>query len=48
MESLDGVRMVLSRYRDPALARRLVQRIWDVARDLPRVRIMHVCGTLPG
>lgn len=45
MESLDRVKAVLSRYRDPALARKLVQRIWETARDLPRVRIMHVCGT---
>ncbi|MEM4021343.1 MAG: hydrogenase formation protein HypD [Nitrososphaerota archaeon] len=39
------MKAVLSRYRDPALARKLVARIWDLARDLPKIRIMHVCGT---
>ncbi len=45
VDSADPMKAVLSRYRDPALARRLVARIWDLARDLPKIRIMHVCGT---
>ncbi|MEM1655702.1 MAG: hydrogenase formation protein HypD [Nitrososphaerota archaeon] len=45
VDSADPMKAVLSRYRDPALARKLVARIWDLARDLPKIRIMHVCGT---
>ena len=45
MSRADSMRRVLSRYRDPRLARRIVEKIWEVAGDLPDVRIMHVCGT---
>ncbi len=39
------LKKVLSRYRDPKLARKLIDKIHDAAKDLPEVRIMHVCGT---
>lgn len=43
--SADPTKIILSRYRDPALAGRLVSKICDLAKGLPKVKIMHVCGT---
>ncbi len=41
----DAMKRILSRYRDPKLARKVTEKIWELARDLPAIRIMHVCGT---
>ena len=39
------MRQIISRYRDPGLAKSIIQKIWEISKDLPRVKIMHVCGT---
>jgi len=39
------VKRILSRYRDPALVKRVVEKIHELAKQLPEVKIMHVCGT---
>jgi len=39
------MKQLISRYRDPRLAKSVVQKIWEAAKDLPKVKIMHVCGT---
>lgn len=36
---------VLGRYRDKRLAQLIVRKIHELAKSLPKVRIMHVCGT---
>ena len=36
---------ILSKYRDKRLARLLIEKIRELAKGLPRIRIMHVCGT---
>jgi len=41
----DSLRQVLSKYRDPRLAKMLVKKIWDLAKNIDDVQIMHVCGT---
>jgi len=38
------MKKILSRYRDPRLAKKAIEKIWELARDLPAIRIMHVCG----
>ena len=40
----DAMKKILSRYRDPRLAKKAIEKIWELARDLPAIRIMHVCG----
>lgn len=41
----DRVKQILAKYRDRELAQLLVRRIGELAEGLPRIRIMHVCGT---
>jgi len=41
----DLIKRILLKYRDPKLAKTLVQKIWELAKDLETIRIMHVCGT---
>ncbi len=41
----DRMKEILARYRDRDLASKLVKEIHRLAKDLPKVRIMHVCGT---
>lgn len=45
MKLKDPIRQLISRYRDPGLAKSIVQKIWEISKDLPKVKIMHVCGT---
>ena len=42
---IPDLREILKHYRDPRLAKRLVEKIHEISKDLPEVRIMHVCGT---
>jgi len=39
------IKQILSRYRDPILVKRVVEKIHEVAKHLPKIKIMHVCGT---
>ncbi len=41
----DSIKQLLSKYRDSWLAKKLVQKISEIAKELPKIRIMHVCGT---
>lgn len=36
---------ILKLYRDPILARRIVDKIWEYSKKVDKVMIMHVCGT---
>jgi len=36
------MRQIISRYRDPGLAKSIVQKIWEISKDLPRVKILVV------
>jgi len=39
------LKKILSRYRDPKIARKIIDGIHELAKDLSDVKIMHVCGT---
>lgn len=39
------IKQILSRYRDPLLVRRVVEKIHELARQVTKLNIMHVCGT---
>jgi len=45
LEVGDPIKRVLSRFRDPRLARAIVSRIWHLSKGLGDIQIMHVCGT---
>ncbi len=45
MEPNDILKYISTRYRDPDLAGRLIDRIKELAKYLDNVLIMHVCGT---
>ena len=39
------LKQILRHYRNPRLARKVLEKIHEIAKDLQVVRIMHVCGT---
>lgn len=39
------IKQILSCYRDPVLAKRVIGRIHELAKQFPRINIMHICGT---
>ena len=39
------LKQILRHYRNPRLARNILEKIHEIAKDLQVVRIMHVCGT---
>jgi len=41
----DSLKQILSKYRDPGLVKMLVRKIWDLAKNIDDIKIMHICGT---